>query len=77
MTTAIGTTATIGKNRQLLLDEDLPEHLSTKVRIIVLFDEDELSDKEWNTAASQSEAFEFLNDESEDIYTLEDGEPVG
>lgn len=39
MLTAIETTATIGANRQLLLDEDLPENVSAKVRVIVLFDE--------------------------------------
>ncbi len=30
MLTAIETTATIGANRQLLLDEDLPENVSVK-----------------------------------------------
>lgn len=39
MLTAIETTATIGKNRQLTLDEDLPENTSEKVRVIVLIDE--------------------------------------
>ncbi len=45
MLTAIETTATIGANRQLTLDEDLPENVSAKVRAIVLFDEDNLSEK--------------------------------
>jgi len=40
MTTAIETTATIKKKRQLLLDEDLPENTSAKVRITVLLDKD-------------------------------------
>lgn len=39
MPTAIETTATIRDNRQLLLDEDLPENTSTRVRVIVLYDE--------------------------------------
>ena len=39
MTTAIETTATIEKERQLLLDEDLPENVAKKVRAVVLFDE--------------------------------------
>ena len=77
MLTAIETTATIGANRQLLLDEDLPETVSPgKVRVIVLFDEDDFNDKEWLKAASKNDAFDFLNDETEDIYTLEDGKPL-
>jgi hypothetical protein len=77
MTTAIETTATIGKNRQLLLDEDLPESPSSKVRVIVLFDQDDLSEQEWQSAGSKNNAFDFLNHQTEDIYTLEDGKPVG
>ncbi len=76
MLTAIETTATIGANRQLVLDEDLPENVSAKVRVIVLFAEDDLNEKEWMKAASKNEAFGFLRDEAEDIYTLEDGKPV-
>jgi hypothetical protein len=76
MLTAIETTGTIGANRQLLLDEDLPENISAKVRVIVLFDEDDLSERQWLKAASKNDAFDFLNDEAEDIYTLEDGKPL-
>ena len=76
MLTAIETTGTIGANRQLLLDEDLPENVSAKVRVIVLFAEDDLSEKEWMKAASKNNAFDFLRDEGEDIYTLEDGKPL-
>lgn len=76
MLTAIETTATISANRQLLLDEDLPENVSSKVRVIVLFDEEDFSEKEWLKAASKNDAFSFLNDEGEDIYSLEDGKPL-
>ncbi len=76
MLTAIETTATIGANRQLTLDEDLPENISAKVRVIVLFSEEDFNESEWLKAASKNEAFDFLNDEAEDIYTLEDGEPL-
>lgn len=78
MLTAIETTATIGANRQLTLDEDLPENVSAgKVRVIVLFSEEDFNESEWLKAASKNDAFDFLNDEAEDIYTLEDGKPVG
>jgi hypothetical protein len=76
MLTAIETTATVGANRQLLLDEDLPENGSSKVRVIVLFDEDDFSEKDWLKAASGNDAFDFLEDEIENIYSLEDGTPL-
>lgn len=76
MLTAIETTATIGANRQLLLDEDLPENISTKVRVIVLFAENDLNEREWQKAAADNEIFAFLHDEAEDIYTLNDGKPI-
>lgn len=75
MMTAIETTATIGPNRQLLLDEDLPESASPKVRVIVLFDENDLDEPEWLRAGAENKVFDFLNDEEEDIYTLADGKP--
>jgi len=76
MLTAIETTATISATRQLLLDEDLPENVSAKVRVIVLFAEDDVCEKDWLKTASNNDAFDFLNDEAEDIYTLEDGKPL-
>lgn len=75
MLTSIETTATIGPNRQLVLDEDLPAQVSKKVRVIVLFDED-IDEESWLKAGSQNDAFDFLADEGEDIYSLEDGTPV-
>ena len=77
MLTAIETTGTINANHQIVLDEDLPSNAPSRVRVIVLFDEDtDISEKEWMKSASGNEVFEFLNDEDEDIYTLEDGKPV-
>lgn len=78
MLTAIETTGTVNANRQLLLDEDLPENVSTKVRVIVLFEENstDFGESEWLKAASKNDAFNFLNDEAEDIYTLDDGKPL-
>ncbi len=77
MLTAIETTGTINSNHQIELDEDLPGNAPNRVRVIVLFDEDaDIGEKEWMKTASKNEVFDFLNDESEDIYTLEDGKPV-
>ena len=39
MLTAIETTATIGANQQIILDEDLPSNAPSRVRVIVLYDE--------------------------------------
>jgi serine/threonine-protein kinase len=39
-------------------------------------DAEDFSEREWLKAASKNEAFDFLNDEAEDIYTLEDGKPL-
>lgn len=59
MLTAIETTATIGANRQLLLDEDLPENVPTKVRVIILFAKEVSNEKEWLRAASKNAGFDF------------------
>jgi hypothetical protein len=75
MNTAIETTATIGKNRQLILDEDLPARVSERVRVIVLLDDD-IDERLWLKAAAHNEVFDFLSDESEDIYSLDDGFPI-
>jgi hypothetical protein len=75
MLTALETTATVGPNGQLLLDDDLPADVSKKVRVIVMFDE-EIDEKKWLTSAKDNDAFEFLDDNAEDIYTLNDGKPI-
>ena len=77
MLTAIETTGTINANHQIILDEDLPNNAPSRVRVIVLYDENtDINEKEWMQAASKNDAFDFLNDEAEDIYTLEDGKPI-
>ncbi len=77
MTTAIETTATIKRKRELLLDEDLPETTENKVRVIVLIkDESDISESTWLESARKNEVFDFLNDEKEDIYSPDDGKPI-
>jgi hypothetical protein len=75
MLTAIETTGTINTNHQIVLDEALPINEKSRVRVIVLFDESssDINETEWLKAASRNQAFDFLNDETEDIYTLADG----
>ncbi|HQU91342.1 MAG TPA: hypothetical protein PLK77_03550 [Pyrinomonadaceae bacterium] len=75
MNTAIETTATIGTNRQLILDEEIPARVSEKVRVIVLIDED-IDERQWHRAAERNDVFDLLADESEDIYSVQDGFPI-
>jgi len=39
MLTAIETTGTVNANHQIILDEELPDNAPSRVRVIVLFDE--------------------------------------
>jgi len=75
MNTAIETTATIGKNRQLILDEEIPVRISERVRVIVLLDED-IDERLWHSAAERNDVFDLLSEESEDIYSVQDGFPI-
>lgn len=74
---AIEVSGTINENHQIQLDEPLPIEASKRVRVIVLYStDDNFSEKEWMQAAAANSAFAFLNDPAEDIYTLEDGQPL-
>jgi len=75
MLTSIETTATIGPAGQLVLDDQIPGSVSDRVRVIVLFDDD-LNESDWTRSLAANPAFDFLADEGEDIYTLEDGKPL-
>jgi hypothetical protein len=41
-----------------------------------IIEDDEIDDQEWLKATWKNEVFEFLYDDSEDIYSLNDGTPV-
>ena len=75
MTTAraIETTGTIDEQCQLQLDLPFPIHTPTRVRVIVLFPEDD--EAEWLKAASTNPVFDFLNEKEEDIYAPTIGKP--
>ena len=77
MLTAIETTGTIEQSGRIVIDETFLVNAPTLVRVIVLFPESEdLNESEWLQAASKNEAFDFLNDPDEDIYSLSDGKPL-
>jgi hypothetical protein len=75
---AIEVTGVVSDARNLQLDEDLPENISSKVRVIVLYsaEGEDIEEIEWLRAASNNPAFDFLNDSEEDIYTTEDGKAL-
>ena len=79
MVTAIETIGTIKGKHGLILDDSLPLGEKTRVRVIVFLDQngdEDVDEKDWLRSAAENEAFEFLSDEDEGIYTLEDGKPV-
>lgn len=73
---AMETTGTVDKQRRLFLDASLPFAGPSRVRVIILFEEDSDTDEvEWLQAAASNPAFDFLKEPEEDIYTLDDGKP--
>ena len=47
-----------------------------KVRgLILVTEEQEITEDEWLRAAASNAAFDFLQSPAEDIYTLDDGKP--
>jgi hypothetical protein len=77
MLTAIETTGTLEPDGRIVIDETFAVNAPTPVRVIVLFPEnDDISENEWAQAAAKNEAFAFLHEPGEDIYTLADGKPL-
>lgn len=75
---SIETTGTIDSQGQLQLDQPLSEAKDQRVRVILLFAEPDgdIDEAEWNSAAAKNPSFAFLQEDEEDIYTLNDGKPV-
>jgi hypothetical protein len=68
---AIETTGTVDAHHRLLLDETLPIRGPKKVRVIILFPEqDDIDESQWLQAASGNPSFDFLKDPEEDIYSM-------
>jgi hypothetical protein len=74
---AIETIGTLDTQGHIKLDSPQPQAKTSRVRIIMLLEEDDdLGPGEWESAIATNPSFAFLNDPEEDIYTLEDGKPV-
>ncbi len=72
---AIETTGKIDKAGILHLDTPLELQERTVKVIVLIPDEVEMEEQEWLKAISHNPAFDFLQDEKEDIYSLNDGKP--
>ena len=62
--------------RNIVLDEpyDLPTNAQLMVTVLPSASDTD-SEEAWLRAASSSDAFKFLDDPAEDIYSLADGKP--
>jgi hypothetical protein len=64
------------KKGNLKIDYQLNKINST-VKVLILYDDNADNDEEkiWMKSISTNPVFDFLNDDSEDIYSINDGEP--
>ena len=61
MLTAIETTGTNNANHEIVLEKDLPDNAPSRVRVIVLYDEDaDINEVEWQRAASKKRGFRLF-----------------
>jgi hypothetical protein len=74
--TAVEMTGMVDKDRQLRLDGPVPIVGPKQVRVLVLALEEDEEEILWFREAANSEAFAFLHDSEEDLYSLEDGKPI-
>jgi len=73
---AIEVIGTVAKKSRLHIDEPLPIAGPNRVRVIILFPfEKDMDESGWLRAAAANPAFEFLKDQTEDIYKPADGKP--
>jgi len=74
---AIETTGRIEKSGLVKLDTPIDLKNKQKVRVIILYNEDEdINEKAWLASVSSNPAFSFLKEPEEDIYTIADGKPI-
>ena len=73
---AIETTGILNTQGQIQLDHPIPQDKARFVRVILLMPEEELNEQTWLNAVSHNPSFAFLHDPEEDIYSLEDGQPI-
>lgn len=77
MLTAIETTGTINANHKLVLDEDLPSNAPSRVRVIVLYDENAPDDnlKKRRRAGSAEGLIKMSDDFDAPLEDFEEYQP--
>jgi hypothetical protein len=73
---AIEVTGSINEAGYVALDQALAHTKSMRFRGILLLP-DSATTEEWSAAEIRTSVRDLLDDLEEDIYTLEDGEPIG
>lgn len=72
---AIETTGKVDKAGVLHLDAPLALKEQTVKVIVLISEEADIEEREWLRAVSNNPAFDFLQDEKENIYSPNDGKP--
>jgi len=73
---AIEVSGFLDEKGQLNLDTPI-KIVNQRVKVILLIpEEEEISDAAWLNGMASNSAFKFLEDEAEDIYTINDGQPM-
>ena len=74
---AIETTGRIEKSGFVKLDNPTDLHAKQKVRVIILYNEDDdFKEEMWLKGISSNPSFSFLNNKGEDIYYMADGKSI-
>ncbi len=76
-TRAIETTGRVIDARHI--ETTIPVPVGQRVRLVIFLPsgaDDEMAESEWMESATKNPIFDFLANPAEDIYTMDDGEPV-
>ena len=73
---AIETTGKIDSEGKVIITHPLDAKNQTVKVIILIPDNEDIENISWANALHKNPSFDFLHDKAEDIYSLEDGQPV-
>jgi hypothetical protein len=72
---AVEAQGVVDSEGHLVLRDRIPLPPDSPVRVIVLAADDDIDERDWLRSAAGNDAFDFLKDPAEDIYTHSDGKP--
>ena len=74
---ALETPGRIEKSGLLKLDKPLAISGKQKVKVIILYaEDDDIDEIEWLSSVKDNSSFDFLNNKKESIYSLADGQAL-